>query len=104
MFHFTAGGKGCASAIPRQSPRLSPATVRQKEPRPGSQGINLGLYQCGLAFVLCPQQHSKNACNPQPGTLGRAASVSLVHQNQVGRHLQRQGDGLGLARIESRCE
>jgi len=35
---------------------------------------------------------------------GRVASVSLVQQNQVRGQFLRQRDGLGLARIEGRCE
>ena len=38
------------------------------------------------------------------GALGRAASVSLVQQNQIRRQFQRQRDGLGFTGIESRCE
>ena len=55
---------------------------RQKETGSRAQGLNLGLYQLDLALVLCPQQHSKDACDPQPGALGGAASVSLVHQTR----------------------
>jgi hypothetical protein len=35
------------------------------------------------------QQYAEDACDPQPSPLGRDASVPLVEQNQIRRHLQR---------------
>lgn len=92
-------------------PFYSPAIVkasscsradRKKRDRVRNASIS-GLIT-GIWPSFGAQQHSNDACDPQPGTLGHAASVSLVQQNQVRGQLQHQRDGLGLTGIEIGCE
>ena len=73
---------------------------RQEEPGSAAKCFNFRLYRPYLASALCPQQDSKDAGDPQPGSLSRAPPISFVQQNQIRGQFQRQRDSLGLAGIE----
>ena len=79
-------------------------TGRQKEPGPCAQNLYLWLHQWDPTLSFGPKQHPKQACDTQSGALGRAASVSLVQQDQPRGQFQCERDGLGLTGIESRFE